>query len=1121
MVHDDLTDPISSQKTALETTRKTQSIPEPDGERTFGGHAHLLDLDAPIDSMGKLADKYGEIYKLKFPGGAELVVVSSQELIAELCDESRFDKMVSGALYKIRDFAFDGLFTAHTREDNWQRAHQLLTPAFSMGSMQDYFPKMLDVTQQLCDRWQRLNHSDAVDVPDEMVRLTLEVIGLCGFDYRFDSFGREDAHPFVAAMGMCLGEAMARSVRLPIFTKLAVNKNRAYEASIEYMNSVVDTVIKERKATGKVGQVGDLLDLMLESQREPASGLSDENIRYQIITFLIAGHETTSGLLAFTLNHLLKHPAVMTRARAEVDRVFGHDLSTQPTLRDVAGLAYIRQILNEALRLHPTAPAMQLTPFEDTVIGGKYKVGKGYPILALTTRLHRDAKVWGENAHLFNPENFAPAREKDRPPHSFKPFGNGQRACIGSQFALQESTLVIGMMLQRFNLVDHTNYQLRIKETLTFKPDNFFLQVRKRSEADREEVLEAADHQFDQDSGPTLVLRKDHHTPLTILYGSNMGSARQIALRLADEGEGQGYTTTLATLDESVNSLPQSGVLLVVCASYNGQPPDNAEEFFKWLEAEVDTKGNASLINDELRFAVLGVGNQDWATTYQRVPRLLDDWLERAGGGRLLPRGEADARSDFFGQVDDFVPQAWRAAAVSFDLRDTSGTVPGPTPATSRYRVEALHHGAQEQRFPDMQSFEVVENDCMAAASEAFGEAKHHLSLRLPDEVTYKTGDHLLVMPSNRSLLVQRVAKRFSMPLDQKLAVMRNTPGDDPLPIGQELTVAELLTHYIELQDPLSLRILGKLVGFIGCPNRRAEAESLAENSERFEREVQAPRVSLLQYLEATPECELPFELFLEYVTPMRPRYYSISSSALVEPRSVDLTISVLNSPQSFVLPSAAGAEAGTQTMFAGSCSHYLAEREKGSTVTARVRAVDSHFLPPSDLATPIIMIGPGTGVAPFRGFLQDRLWHQQNGTADLGAAMLFFGCRHPEVDFMYRDELERAHRDSLVELSVAYSRLGGDPLPTADYSQISGYVQNAIEAEGDRVWHLLERGAVVYVCGDAAKMLPDVRRSLAALAQKYDAGMAVKTQAQASAEADEWLADLESSARFLVDAWA
>jgi len=1094
------------------------SIPEPDGERPIGGHAHLLDLDAPIESMGNLAKELGPIYKLKFAGDAELVVVSSQALIEELCDESRFDKMVSGALYKIRDFAKDGLFTAHTREENWQKAHQLLLPAFSMGSMQDYFPMMLDVSKQLCDRWGRLNASDEVDVPDEMVRLTLEVIGLCGFDYRFDSFGREQAHPFVEAMGMCLGEAMARSVRIPLFTRLAVARNRAYEDGIEYMNSVVDTVIKERKETGRVGQVGDLLDLMLSSQSDPATGLTDENIRYQIITFLIAGHETTSGLLAFTINHLLKHPAVMTRARAEVDRVLGHDLSKTPTLREVSGLSYIRQILNESLRLHPTAPAMQLTPYEDTVIGGRYAVKQRLPILALTTQLHRDSKVWGENAHLFNPDNFTPDKEKERPPHSFKPFGNGQRACIGSQFALQESTLVIGMMLQRFNLIDHTNYQLKIKETLTFKPDDFRLQVRQRTEADREKVLEESDRQISQATNASLALRAGHDTPLLVLYGSNMGSARQIAQRLSEDGTDQGYAVTLKTLDEAVDNLPREGTLLVVCASYNGQPPDNAGAFYTWLEKLVEQSSGSDQppLSSDLQFAVLGVGNKDWAATYQQVPRILDEWLGQAGASRLLARGEADARSDFFGQVDEYVPAAWLASANHFDLLDGSGRAGGAegSPRKTRYRVEALHeHSNAVAHFPDMQAFELLENRQLAARSKAYGAGKHHLSLRLPEDVEYKTGDHLLVMPRNRKSLVNRVVARFGFEPDQQVAIMRNTPGDDPLPVGEELSVEELLTYYLELQDPMSLRILKRLIEFIDCPNRRAEAQSLVDSSDRFEQEIVQARVSLLQYLESAPECELPFELFLEFVAPVRPRYYSISSSALVEPRSVDLSISVLRE--------ANDSQSASDGLFEGACSVYLSECEVGDSITARVRGVESHFLPPVDLSTPTIMIGPGTGVAPFRGFMQDRMWHMQSGKSDLGTAMLFYGCRHPDADFMYRDELERWQRDGLVDLSVAYSRLGDSALPDANYHQTKGYVQQAIADRGEEVWGLIEQGATIYVCGDAAGMLPEVKRTLIALAQAYHTQFVEKELTQTSVLAQAWLAQLEEDSKFLVDAWA
>ena len=161
-----------------------------------------------------------------------------------------------------------------------------------------------------------------------------------------------------------------------------------------------------------------------------------------------------------------------------------------------------------------------------------------------------------------------------------------------------------------------------------------------------------------------------------------------------------------------------------------------------------------------------------------------------------------------------------------------------------------------------------------------------------------------------------------------------------------------------------------------------------------------------------------------------------------------------------------------------------------------------------------MIMVGPGTGVAPFRGFIQDRLWHKQEGKA-LGPAALFFGCRHPQADFLYQEEFERAHEAGLVELAVAFSRCAADELtPSADYLQVAGYVQDAITSRADRVWSMLNDGGIVYVCGDAANMLPDVKACFRALylANTPDADEAAAT---------EWLATLERDARFLVDAWA
>src|SRR5262249_37340994 len=214
--------------------------------------------------------------------------------------------------------------------------------------------------------------------------------------------------------------------------------------------------------------------------RKSGERLDDLNIRYQVITFLIAGHETTSGLLSFATYYLLQNPEVLARAYEEVDRVLGPDPEVAPTYAQVNQLTYVGQVLKESLRLWPTAPVFALSPIKDTTIGETYRLKKPYQIVVLSPMLHRDPTVWGERADVFDPDNFTREAEQRRPANAYKPFGNGQRACIGRQFALQEATLVLGMVLQRFEWIDHTNYQLKVRESLTLKPGGFKIKVKKR-----------------------------------------------------------------------------------------------------------------------------------------------------------------------------------------------------------------------------------------------------------------------------------------------------------------------------------------------------------------------------------------------------------------------------------------------------------------------------------------------------------------------------------------------------------------------------------------------------------------------------------------------------------------
>ena len=271
----------------------------------------------------KLAQEYGPIYWLDMLG-KPVVIVSGFELVDELCDESRFDKSVRGALRRLRDFAGDGLFTAYTQEPNWSRAHNILLPSFGQRAMQGYHPMMLDIAEQLVLKWDRLNADDEIDVTHDMTSLTLDTIGLCGFGYRFNSFYRESPHPFVGAMIGALGTSM-ETRGLPLETMLKKDRERKLRADIRYMNEMVDRIVRERRESGDdLADKPDLLSHMLSGvDRKTGERLDDLNIRYQVITFLIAGHETTSGLLSFAVYYLLNNPDVLARASAEVDRVLG------------------------------------------------------------------------------------------------------------------------------------------------------------------------------------------------------------------------------------------------------------------------------------------------------------------------------------------------------------------------------------------------------------------------------------------------------------------------------------------------------------------------------------------------------------------------------------------------------------------------------------------------------------------------------------------------------------------------------------------------------------------------------------------------------------------------------
>ncbi|KUL58519.1 cytochrome P450 [Streptomyces sp. NRRL S-1521] len=457
-------------------------IPHPPYRLPLLGDVVGASVRTPLQDSMRLAERLGPIFRRR-AFGKEFVFVWGAELAADLADESRFAKHVGLGVANLRPVAGDGLFTAYNHEPNWQLAHDILAPGFSRDAMAGYHPLMLDVARQLTARWdERESAGRAVDVPGDMTKLTLETIARTGFGHDFGSFERAAPHPFVTAMVGTLSFAQRRNVVPPLLSPLLRGAHRRNDADMAYLNRTVDAVVAARRASDGSGAHGDLLDRMLDvAHPETGERLSAENIRRQVITFLVAGHETTSGALSFALHYLSRSPDVLARARAEVDEVWGRD--GEPAYEQVAKLRYLRRVLDESLRLWPTAPGFAREARADTVLGGVHPMRRGAWALVLATMLHRDPAAWGEHPERFDPDRFAPSAVRARPAHVFKPFGTGARACIGRQFALHEATLVLGLLLRRYDLHADPGYRLRVAERLTLMPDGLTLRLTRRSPA--------------------------------------------------------------------------------------------------------------------------------------------------------------------------------------------------------------------------------------------------------------------------------------------------------------------------------------------------------------------------------------------------------------------------------------------------------------------------------------------------------------------------------------------------------------------------------------------------------------------------------------------------------------
>lgn len=496
---------------------------------------------------------------------------------------------------------------------------------------------------------------------------------------------------------------------------------------------------------------------------------------------------------------------------------------------------------------------------------------KGEPIAAIFSRSHLDPTVFGEDAHEFKPERMLDQnfdRLQKEFPNCWKPFGNGMRACIGRPFAWQEMLLAASLLLQNFDFqLNDPSYTLKISETLTIKPKDFLMRATLRHgmlPLDLEWHLHSNGNQVGATPSEKLGTAttssqsgSEAAKPISIFYGSNSGTCEALARRLASGAATHGFKPSVVdSLDAAKDRLPQDHPAILLLSSYEGQPPDNARHFVTWLESMSGEE------MDKVAYAVFGAGNSEWRQTFHRVPKLVDDALEKRQAERIAPLGLTDVSKrdpflDFESWEDGIL---WPALETRYSVTNPTNEanptglivdVSAPRASTLRQNLrEAVVTRARDLTAPGMPQ-------------------KKHIEIRLPTGIPYEAGDYLTVLPMNPRATVARVLRRFKLSWDTVLTI--SGYEGTLLPLEKPTSASDVLSSYVELSQPATKKNILSLVAIAGEGKVRDELVQLA-TGDCFEKEIMHKRVSVLDLLERNLSIEVPVSTFLSMLPPMRIR---------------------------------------------------------------------------------------------------------------------------------------------------------------------------------------------------------------------------------------------------------
>jgi cytochrome P450 len=412
----------------------------------------------PIRTFLDAADRYGDIVHMK-AGPYHGFLVSDPAHIRHVLQDNARNYHKSPLYDRLRDNLGNGLLTSE--DAFWLRQRRLAQPAFHRQRIQAMADAMVGCTAQMLERWDAIaSAGDTIDLVEAMMGLTQAIIVRTMFSTDLGA-ATEIVNRTWPIINRRIGETFWAT---KLETTLPLPVNRRFWRALGELDALVYRIIADRRRGAR--DEPDLLSMLLSARdEETGARMTDEQLRNEVMTMLLAGHETTSLALSWTYYLLARHPDVERAMVDEIDRVVG---GRRPSFADLEQLVRTRRTIEESLRLYPPAWGFSRRAVGDDEIGG-YRVRKGWLVFIIPFVVHRRPALWAD-PERFDPERFTPEREADRQKFAYIPFGGGPRGCIGNQFALVEAQLIVAAVAQRFRLRLVEGPPIRPEPLITLRP---------------------------------------------------------------------------------------------------------------------------------------------------------------------------------------------------------------------------------------------------------------------------------------------------------------------------------------------------------------------------------------------------------------------------------------------------------------------------------------------------------------------------------------------------------------------------------------------------------------------------------------------------------------------------